>query len=121
MVLFATILKECAKDDGYAIRYGGDEFLLLFKNKDDKYAVEVAKSIYSQIEDGFESKIGTKLKNKVEIPDEKKLSCCIGIASFNSNTYEAVEEALDRADSALYDVKNTTKGDYKVWKDDKSE
>lgn len=121
LVLFAGILKECAKDNGYAIRYGGDEFLLLFKNRDDNYAVEVAKSIYNQIQDGFESKIGVKLKNKVEIPDEKKLSCCIGIASFNSNTYAAIEEALDHADSALYDVKNTTKGDYKVWKDEKSE
>ena len=121
LVLFAGILKECVKDNGYAIRYGGDEFLLLFNNKDDKYAEEVAKKIYSQIADGFESKIGVKLKNNVKIPDDKKLSCCIGIARFNSNTYEAIEEALDHADSALYDVKNTTKGNYKIWKDDKSE
>ena len=118
LVLFANILKECTKDGGYAIRYGGDEFLLLFNNKDDNYAVDVAKKIYSQIEDGFESKIGVKLKNKVVIPDEKKLSCCIGIAQFTSNTYEAIEEALDHADEALYAVKNTTKGDYKVWKDE---
>ena len=117
-MLVANILKECAKDDGYAIRYGGDEFLLLFNNKDDNYAVEVAKKIYSQIEDGFESKIGVKLKNKVVIPDDKKLSCCIGIAQFTSNSHEAIEEALDHADEALYSVKNTTKGDYKVWKDE---
>ena len=31
---------------------------------------------------------------------------------------EAIEEALDHADEALYAVKNTTKGDYKVWKED---
>ncbi len=118
LVLFANILKECAKDNGYAIRYGGDEFLLLFLNKDDTYAAEVAKKIYSQIEDGFEGKIGVKLKKNVVIPDEKKLSCCIGIAQFNSNSYEAIEEALDHADEALYAVKNTTKGNYKVWKDE---
>ena len=91
---------------------------MLFNNKDDNYAVEVAKKIYSQIEDGFESKIGVKLKNKVVIPDDKKLSCCIGIAQFTSNSHEAIEEALDHADEALYAVKNTTKGDYKVWKDE---
>ena len=118
LVLFSNILKECAKDNGVAIRYGGDEFLLVFNNKDCEYAVRVAKRIYAKILDGFASNIEKRLKKKVIIPEEKKLSCCIGIAEFISNRREAIVEALERADEALYSVKNTTKHDYKVWKDE---
>ena len=118
LVLFANILQSCAKDNGIAIRYGGDEFLLIFKDKDEDYAVEVAKKIYEQIEDGFTSNIEKRLNKKIQIPKEKRLSCCIGISSFFSNTNEAIESALDRADEALYAVKNTTKHNYKVWKDE---
>ena len=118
LVLFANILQNLANDDGLAIRYGGDEFLLIFKDKNEDYAIDVAKSIYNQIEDGFASNIEKRLNKKIEIPEEKRLSCCIGISTFSSCEDAEIEKALDRADEALYSVKNTTKHNYKVWKDE---
>ncbi|MCR5609494.1 MAG: GGDEF domain-containing protein, partial [Lachnospiraceae bacterium] len=114
LVLFADILKQCACDNGFVVRYGGDEFVLMVRNTNTDKAVSIAKDIYVKIQSGFIKEIEQKLNKEVTISDDKKISCCIGIADFKGYDSESIEDALNRADEALYYVKNTTKHDYKV-------
>ena len=58
--------------------------------------INFAKQIYEEISDGFVEKIRAKLKKNISIPDEKKISCSIGIASFMGGSRDEFELALNR-------------------------
>ena len=51
----------------------------------------------------------------IYIPDEKKISCSIGIAPFPGGSREEFELALNRADQMLYYVKKHGKSQYKLF------
>lgn len=114
---FSKILLEISENKGYAVRYGGDEFLMILQNVSKEYAVSVAKEIYTRIESGFEDKVSACLKKKVEIPKEYRVSCSIGIATSTDGSSESVNEAMKHADEALYYMKRKGKGDCQLWED----
>lgn len=104
-----------SQGNGLAVRYGGDEFIVLLYNKTSKDGVNFAKRIYKEISDGFVDKIRAKLKKDICIPDEKKISCSIGIAPFIGGSRDELELALNRADQILYYVKRHGKSQYKLF------
>lgn len=114
--LFTDILGE-GKDGGYGIRYGGDEFLVILPNATSDVGVEVAQRIYAKLNEtnGFAGEIKAKMGHNFEVPKERRVSCSIGIATSPRSTMPAVTEALKCADSALYVVKKSTKGTYRVY------
>ncbi len=115
LVTFAKIVKRMSQGSGLAVRYGGDEFIVLLYNKTEQDGVNFAQRIYREISDGFVEKISSKLKREISIPDEKKISCSIGIASFMGGSKEELELALNRADQMLYYVKRNGKSRYKLF------
>ncbi len=115
LVNFAKIVKRMSQGKGLAVRYGGDEFIILLYNKTAKDGVNFAQRIYKEISDGFVGKIRAKLKNDIYIPDDKKISCSIGIAPFMGGSREELELALNRADQMLYYVKRHGKSKYKLF------
>ena len=121
LVLFARLIKRMSQGNGLAVRYGGDEFIVLLYNKTSQDGVDFAKQIYKEISDGFVEKIRTKLKQDIYIPDEKKISCSIGIASFMGGSRDEFELALNRADRMLYYVKRHGKSQYKLFEKDIAE
>lgn len=74
-------------------------------------------SIYKKLDEtnGFEGEIKAKMGHNFEVPKNRRVSCSIGIATSPLSTMPAVTEALKNADSALYVVKKSTKGTYRVY------
>ena len=117
LVEFAGIFRRVSEKLGYAVRYGGDEFLVVLKNADVKKGIEVAEEIYREIGDGFVDVVKAHVGKNVEIPKEKRVSCSIGIAASTGCDEEAISETLKKADEALYYIKRSKKGRYIVWED----
>ena len=115
LVRFSKMLTERVKNYGHAVRYGGDEFVVILDEKDIQFAKDFAKDILKQLKEVVLNDIHERVGKDVIIPDNKKLTCSIGIAECKDSNY--VSEALKNADMALYHVKKTTKNDYVVWEE----
>ena len=109
------MFKRMTADKGLPVRYGGDEFIILLYNQTEGDAAELAEHIYDEIKDGFRDEIRKKLNKPVDIPEDKKISCSIGIASFKGGSKDAFETALNQADQMLYYVKRHGKSTYKTY------
>lgn len=117
LVEFSELLKETIGESGYAVRYGGDEFVIVTANDKEDYGICVAESIFKQIElrNSFVDIIGDRLKTKIDVPECHKLSCSIGIAVDEKTNVHTISDLLKCADEALYSVKKSTKHDYRLW------
>ncbi len=91
---FAGIIKAQARESDYAIRFGGEEFLMLLVD----------------CEPGFAEKVAERLRKKVEefvfhFPQgEFSKTISIGISEFPKDT-DSIWEAIKFADVALYEAK----------------
>ena len=92
---------------GYAIRYGGDEF------------VAVLPSIEVEEGDNLANTIEKDLIENNTIKDAicgNVISTSIGIARYLSATRQGIETALKLADKALYEVKKEGKGKVAIYR-----
>jgi diguanylate cyclase (GGDEF)-like protein len=86
----AACMEQCVRSHDYVGRYGGEEFLIVISDRDEKLAREIAERIRERIGsdvvmfDGF----------------ELRLTATIGLAI--SQPSESSESLLRRADAALY-------------------
>ena len=116
LLRFAQLLaRVVSESNGYAVRYGGDEFVIVINDRDIEYGKKVAKNIFFMLSAELNNDIARRIGMDVIIPKEKQLSCSIGIASCYGYDKEQVREALDKADKGLYYVKRNTKNNYVVW------
>lgn len=113
LVQFANILKKIAKEKGYAVRYGGDEFLLVLPDTSIEMAEIAAQSIYKELE--IQNYFIDQIPHHGEIPKEHYISCSIGIACTDYAQGYGINETLKHADESLYDVKKHEKHTYRIW------
>ena len=112
----AEILRQVSGNSGFAARYGGDEFLISLKFVDKERALAIGRSILNTIRErkGFADIIAEMEEKEVVIPEEKELSCSIGIAAMRGITSDdEIAETISKADEVLYMIKHSTKGDVK--------
>jgi diguanylate cyclase (GGDEF)-like protein len=117
LVNFASILKKMVAENGYAVRYGGDEFLLAFPDTSIDQAETVAQTIYTELEkrNYFLDHIPHEEDVVIEVPREHYISCSIGIACTDYAHGCEINETLKHADDALYYVKKHDKRAYRIW------
>ncbi len=99
LIHFSKILSENVKGQGIAIRYAGDEFVLILSKVEQQKVMEIGTNI---------------IKNVKEFPlkfdgNELTLACSIGISMFPRDSKEW-EALFKRADEALYTAKRQGKG-----------
>lgn len=104
--LFAGIIRNNIGSLGYAIRYGGDEFVAVIPDKDEAFAEKIAFNIQNEL--------------KQEAPDIIKieglmLTSSVGIAMYENADRNSLEKSLKWADKALYFVKEREKGKVARW------
>ena len=104
---FAVLLRRMTRADDIQCRYGGDEFIVIFKNLADKKVVM--------------QKCRAICRSFSEILKEEKLqgSCSCGVAVCGSGDNFMIEW-IERADQALYCAKRENKGDCCIWSDEPS-
>lgn len=124
LIWFADILKSLSDENTIAVRFGGDEFILLSQGCDLGKAKENVDYIYKKLDNnsGFINEIEALLNEKVSIPEDRVLGCSIGISHKILKRDIDVNKFIDEADTALYDAKRSGKGRYKFYSiDDKLE
>ena len=94
----AETIKHFLIEDDFAVRYGGEEFLVLFVNKDKSYGKAIAENIRSAVTE-------LKLKHKKSNEYLPSMSVSIGIAQRSSG--EDWTEVFNSADKALYQAKSS--------------
>jgi len=104
--LFSRILSEESKDIGEAIRYAGDEFVLVLSKMDKKEARQIGLNILQRLND-------TTLKVK---DAEIMLGCSMGISLFPKDG-KTLKTLFEKADEALYVAKDRGRGTCVVFPD----
>ena len=99
-----------------AVRIGGDEFLVVFRNATNEIAVRgVADLLCKAMDEPIEASVNTENGEKVNHTFE--ISASIGIAGIPGDA-TSIEELYKMADDALYTVKHTSeKSSYLMYRD----
>jgi len=102
----AIRIKNSINKDDIALRFGGDEFIILLTNLDD---------IYSEIEERV-NKLHNNLKKSFLLPKQIEIypEFSMGIVFFEGDKQNC-EELLKKADLALYDAKRSGKNCIKYY------
>ena len=104
--VFADIIRSNVGDLGYAIRYGGDEFVVVIPEEDENLAEKIAGNIQRQLKEDSPQRIAV---------EGLKLTSSVGIAPYENAGASGLESALMMADRSLYYVKSREKGKVARW------
>jgi diguanylate cyclase (GGDEF)-like protein len=117
---FAELLEKETREVDFVSRFGGDEFVVALPETKAESSYSVAKRIQEGLieADQFCNDISDKLETDVEIISKNRLTCSIGIAENNPIDGLSNDQVLNRADQALYNVKNNGKDQIEIWTED---
>ena len=117
---FAEIFSMSCKNDGFVVRFGGDEFVMLLNTVDKMKIKSIVAKIYDFIdkEKGFISLVKKYIGEEVDIPDDFRATCSIGV-DIGENMLNAsdMSELKKHADAALYYVKYNGRGKMMMYED----
>jgi diguanylate cyclase (GGDEF)-like protein len=105
LCLTASLLRSTVRPTDLVARLGGDEFALWMDGADDLTAAERAESLRIN---------GPRILGEVAGGTGPRLSMSIGIATRWPGADEELETLLHRADQAMYQVKRTGRGHWRV-------
>ena len=98
LIWVASLIKEVSGDQGLAIRYAGDEFIILMPNGAKESALEVAERLLHRLHQ--------EVLHLPEVDDKLRITLSIGVASAPDDAYTG-KALIQKADTALYYAKKT--------------
>ena len=104
LIAVAEVLKNNIREHDVAIRYGGEEFIILLNNSTEQAAIHVAKRLLEEV-------------RKQKIPHEYSLiseclTISIGVTLYTGKENILEQDILKVADNALYQAKNKGRDQY---------
>jgi len=96
LVCVAKVFNQTLKRSGdFAVRWGGEEFIILLPNTESSGALDVAEDIRKSVE------------NTV-VPGKQmtKVTVSVGVHTWTHNQDSTIDELISNADAALYEAKN---------------
>ena len=107
----AELLDRILRENDILVRYSEEEFIVLIEERKEN-AVLVGEKIIKEFKNckGFEKELSEKLHKKVEILDENKVMCSIGIYEYVNGEKIKPIEMIKLAGSALSKSKKLGKG-----------
>jgi len=111
IVEIGKLLKDSIRESDLAIRYGGEEFVVMLHNADDEGTMKVAKKIHEEF---------ARLIFEVGIGETMQKTMSIGIAKFPIDG-DSIWKCIKFADTALYKAKTTGRNKIVEYTSDMSE
>ena len=97
LVVFAETLRRTVGDLGEVFRYGGEEFTIVCPNADGSTATMIAERACRAVEENTDV--------SAEDGHTLQVTCSIGVATHDGDTFESVERLIHAADEAVYAAK----------------
>lgn len=94
LVHLARLLKTALRGNDHLLRYGGEEFMLVFLGVDDEAAGNVAQRLLQLVR-----------STPMQLPDGQPLQLTVSIGLTRVLPHDSLESAIRRADVALYQAK----------------
>lgn len=113
LILFSKLLKTVENENTNVCRWGGDEFLILFKNSSVEKAEKIMFQLQSKLraKNGFLTELSKFIKRTIFLEEKYYLDFSAGISYVDSDTKQINKDLLLKiADSTLYEVKRSGKG-----------
>ena len=105
LVLTANLLRQVVRPSDLVARLGGDEFAVWMSGADHLTAAERADRLREVVPVELGELVGG---------DAPRLSMSIGIATRRAGSHEPIDSLIRRADMAMYEVKRTGRGHWRV-------
>jgi diguanylate cyclase (GGDEF)-like protein len=94
LIIFSDVLKSCAGEDKIAVRYGGDEFLIVGQVEDKEEA------------EAFKAKLETVLgEANAQSGLPYQIEASIGYVLTNPKSKAELDDYVEEADELMYEVK----------------
>ena len=90
----ANVCRSSVRNDDKVIRYGGEEFLIIIPTSDDTLAFKIAERIRRKVE-----------MKEIKVPNGEIIRKTVSIGGTIMRSNEELEDAIKRADKALYEAK----------------
>ncbi len=100
----ANVLMISVNDEDYVIRYGGEEFVIIFMDKSFSESYKLAEACRIAVQDYFHEEVGA----------HNPVTVSMGLENFNNASNK--EELFRKADELLYLAKRNGKNQTKVYK-----
>jgi diguanylate cyclase (GGDEF)-like protein len=98
LIWVASLIKEVSGDEGLAIRYAGDEFIVLMPQADKEAALQIAERLIQRLHD--------EPLRLAELDEELRITFSVGVASAPDDA-QTSKALIQKADTALYHAKKT--------------